>query len=460
MTSASIPVAEYLEDASGLRGNADKAFAPSTTAELRQIVTAASETKTPVTIAGARTGLTGASVPQGGWLVSMSRFRTLQIQQGQARCGAGVTLQDLENEAARSGQFFGPNPTEYSASIGGMFSTNAGGARTFGFRSLRYQALAMEVTFMNGETRWVHRGEPLPFPFTPVRQPATRKNSAGYFLEPDTDWPNLLSGSEGTLGIVTAVDVRLRPVAPAILSGVVFFKADEDSLNAVDAWRPVPRLRLLEYLDAASLDFIRSRNPEVPRDAKAALLVEQDLNSEQDEEVERWLDRLNEHHALADESWFGFSVAERERFRALRHALAASVVDRIRHNGLPKIGTDFAVPVDRNRELLAYYRTRCREQFEGRYMIYGHIGDANVHLNVFPDTPEEGRMGEALLTDFAKFALSLGGTIAAEHGIGKRKRNLFQLMYSPEEIEAMKAVKRCLDPDWLLGRGTIFEAPQ
>jgi FAD/FMN-containing dehydrogenase len=440
-----------------MQGKAEKAFTPATTEEVRRIVKAASASRTPLTIAGARTGLTGASVPQGGWILSMGRFRTLDIQNGQARCGVGLSLQDLEDESAKTGQFFGPNPTEYSASIGGMISTNAGGARSFGFRSLRYQALGMEVTFMNGETRWVRRGDPLPFPFTPVRQPATRKNSAGYFLEAGTDWPNLLSGSEGTLGIITEVDVQLRPVAPAILSGVVFFASDADSLDAVDAWRAIPRLRLLEYLDGASLDFMRSRHPEIPANAAAALLVEQDLNSESDDEVDLWLERLAQHKALADESWFGFAAAERERFRALRHSLAASVVERIRHNGLPKIGTDFAVPVERNRELLKYYRRRCAQEFQGRYMIYGHIGDANVHLNVFPDTPDEGRAGAALITEFAEFALSLGGTIAAEHGIGKRKRDLFQLMYSTAEIEAMKAVKRHLDPDWLLGRGTIFE---
>jgi FAD/FMN-containing dehydrogenase len=305
----------------------------------------------------------------------------------------------------------------------------------------------------------VQRGDALPFPFTPVRQPATRKNSAGYYLTPDTDWPNLLSGSEGTLGIITEIDVQLRPVAPAILSGVVFFKVDDDSLDAVDAWRSVPRLRLLEYLDNASLAFLRARNDGIPPEAVSALLIEQDLNSETDNEVDLWLERLEQFKALAEESWFGFAFAERERFRSLRHSLAASVVERFRHNGLPKIGTDFAVPIERNRELLKYYRERCAERFEGRYMIYGHIGDGNLHLNVFPEDPEEGEAGEALLTDFAKFALSLGGTIAAEHGIGKRKRELFQLMYSPGEIEAMKAVKRRLDPDWLLGQGTIFEMP-
>jgi FAD/FMN-containing dehydrogenase len=440
-----------------MHGTADKAFAPADTNELREIITAAASLSIPITIVGAGTGLTGAAVPNGGWVVALNRFRNLHIEKGWARCGVGLSLQELQDEAAKTGQFFGPNPTEYSASIGGIISTNAGGARSFCFRSVRHHVLGMEVTFMNGETKWMSRNEPVSFAYKPIRQPATTKNSAGYHLVPEMDWVNLLSASEGTLGIITEVELQLLPIAPAILSGVVFFASDEDALNAVDDWRPVGRLRLLEYLDGASLNFMRSTYPDIPSGAKAALLIEQDLDSEGDEEIDHWVDRLDKHNALSDESWFGFSPAERERFRALRHALAASVVDLVRRNGLPKIGTDFAVPITRNRDLLTYYRKRCDEAFPGKYLIFGHIGDANVHLNVLPSSPEEARLGEELMYEFAEYALSLGGTVAAEHGIGKNKRDLLRLMYAPEEIEAMKDVKRHLDPKWLLGRGTIFE---
>ena len=457
MTSPALSPQSYLEDASGLQGKAEQAFAPSSTAELREIVSAASSQAIPVTVAGARTGLTGAAVPAGGWIVSLHRFRELQIQKGSVRCGVGISLQELENEAGKTGQFFGPNPTEYSASVGGIISTNAGGARSFGFRSVRHHVREMEVTFMNGKTKWVKQGNPLPFPFTPVPQPATSKNSAGYYLAPDTDWIQLLAGSEGTLGIITEVELQLLPIAPAIVSGVVFFAADEDALNAVDDWRSVPKLRLLEYLDEPSLNFMRSAYPVIPHQAKAALLIEQDLASEADEEVDHWVDRLAKHDALEEESWFGFAASDRERFRVLRHALAAGIVDRVRRTHLPKIGTDFAVPFERNRDLLTYYRQRCAESFADKHVIFGHIGDGNVHLNVLPDSPEEARQGEALMLDCARFALSLGGTVAAEHGIGKNKRDLFKLMYSAEEIEAMKQVKKQLDPQWLLGQGTIFD---
>lgn len=440
-----------------MRGSAERAFAPSTVEELQEVCREAASQKISLTIAGAGTGLTGAAVPDGGWVISLNRFRKLEIGNGSARCGVGVSLQELQDEAAKTGQFFGPNPTEYSASIGGIISTNAGGARSFRFRSVRHHVKGLEVTFLNGETRWLRRGDLVDFPYKTLRQPATTKNSAGYFLEPNVDWINLLSGSEGTLGIITEAELTLLPVAPAILSGVVFFRTDEDSLNAVDEWRSVPNLRLLEYLDFPSLEFMRPISEDIPAGARAALLVEQDLSSETDDEVDRWVDRLTEHNAFVEESWFGLSAQDRERFRAFRHTLASTVVDRVRRAGLPKIGTDFAVPLDRSRDLIAYYRQRCESVFPGKFLIFGHIGDANVHLNVLPDTPEEAARGEEIMLEFADYAVKLGGTVAAEHGVGKNKRDLLKLMYAPEEIDRMKAVKRHLDPDWLLGPGTIFE---
>jgi FAD/FMN-containing dehydrogenase len=453
-----LPVTPYLEDASGYRGEAEQAFAPANVPQLQEIVLAASAKKIPLTVSGAGTGLTGARVPHGGWVVSTEHFRHLKIEQGKAICGAGVSLQEVQQAANRTGQFFGPNPTEYSASIGGIIATNAGGARGFRFGSVRRHVLSLEVTFADGRTKRFSRGECVDFPIQPIRRRATTKNSAGYFLEPRAQWVDLLSGSEGTLGIVTEAELQLLPIPPAILGGVVFFPNDEDALNAVDAWRDVPGLRLLEYMDAPSLNLLRPTQAGIPAKAQAALLIEQDLSSEDDEEVDRWVERLAQHDALGNQSWFGFSAAERERFTEFRHALPVTVLDRVRRNGWPKFGSDFAVPIDRNRDLLAYYRQRCDNAMPGQYVIFGHIGDANVHLNLLPATAEQTIVGEEMMTGFARYAVSLGGTVAAEHGIGKTKIDLLKLMYSEAEIAAMRDVKRRLDPDCALGRGTIFPA--
>jgi FAD/FMN-containing dehydrogenase len=457
MTVPSASVDSYLEDSSGYRGAAERVLLPSDLDQVREIVLACSSQNIPLTVAGAGTGLTGARVPHGGWVVSLERFRRIEIGQGRARCSAGALLSDLQRAAAPSKQFFGPNPTESSASIGGIISTNAGGARSFHYGSVRRHVLALEVVLMDGRAIHVTRGERVDFPIKPVRIPATTKNSAGYYLRPELEWVDLFPGSEGTLGIVTEAELQLLPEPAAILSGVVFFPSDEDALRAVDAWRPIPELRFLEFMDEHSLAILRARCAEIPTSARAALLIEQNLASEDDAEVELWADRLDEQHAFQDESWFGFRTADREGFREFRHALPVMVLDIVRSNGFPKSVTDFAVPLDRNRELHEYYKRRCEEVLPGQYTIFGHVGDANNHVNLLPRTSKQATQGEEMMYEFARFVVSIGGTVAAEHGIGKNKTDLLKLMYSADEIESMRAVKRRLDPGWLLGQGNIFD---
>jgi FAD/FMN-containing dehydrogenase len=120
-----------------------------------------------------------------------------------------------------------------------------------------------------------------------------------------------------------------------------------------------------------------------------------------------------------------------------------------------KMNTDFAVPLDANREMLASYRRVLEAEFPGRYVIFGHIGDAHVHVNLFSDPADPAR-ATAVLKDLAKRAVELGGTVSAEHGVGKRKAHLLELQYTPEQLDLMRAVKRRLDPAGILGRGTML----
>lgn len=457
VTAASVTVDAYLDDASGYRGSAERVFVPADLEEVREIVKESTAGRIPLTIAGAGTGLTGARVPHGGWVVSLERFRAIKVENGFARCGAGGILKDLQKAAARTHQFFGPNPTEDSAAIGGILSTNAGGARSFHYGSVRRHVLALEVTFMDGSTSRFRRGDKVDFAVQPVSVPGTTKNSAGYRLTNDLEWVDLIAGSEGTLGIVTEAELQLLPEPAALLSGVVFFAEDQCAMAAVKAWRPIGELRLLEFMDSMALTLLRSRYPDIPAEAKAALLIEQNLQSEDDFEVEAWTGRLADQQALEEESWFGLSAADRDRFREFRHALPATVVDTVRRHGFPKFGTDFAVPLKYGDKLHRFYQEKCEEAFPGQYTIFGHVGDANNHVNLLPANREQAKRGEALIHAFAEFVVAHHGTIAAEHGVGKTKTDLLRMMYPRQDIEAMKAVKRHLDPLWLLGQGTIFE---
>ena len=414
----------------------------------------ASAAGVPVTVAGAGTGITGGRVPFGGWVLSLEKLNRLEIHAGFAIAGAGVLLRDLQAAAQRSGQFYPPDPTENSAFLGGNIATNASGSRSFRFGSTRRWVDRLRVVLADGRLLDLGRGEAIDFDPGAIPLPAVTKNTAGYLLRPGMDWIDLFVGSEGTLGVVTEARLRLLPAPPAVLAGVVFFARDSAALDAADRWRST-EARMLEYLDHASLQLLKTRYPEIPAAAQAAILFDQALVSEEDPEVDRWLDRVQAAGALDEDSWFALSAADRERFRQFRHSLAELVNDTIRRSGALKMNTDYAVPVARNREMLAIYRRRLEQEFPGRYVIFGHLGDAHVHINIFSD-PAHPEHASELLRELAREAVALGGTVSAEHGLGKRKAHLLPLQYSAADLEAMRAVKRRLDPGNILGRGTLL----
>jgi FAD/FMN-containing dehydrogenase len=247
--------------------------------------------------------------------------------------------------------------------------------------------------------------------------------------------------------VVTEAELALLPAAGSLLTGVVFFESDEQALEAVERWRPAPSLRMLEYLDGGSLDLLRARFPEIPTAARACVLIESEGNNDE------WL----EDFTGMEKSWFATNASDRERFRRFRHALPEAVNDLVRRRNLTKMGSDFAVPVERNRDMLRIYRETLDREFPGQYVIFGHIGDAHLHVNVLPANDEEWKRASDLMTEFARQAVRLGGTVSAEHGLGKRKRHLLAIQYTLAEIEEMKRVKKLLDPDWLLGPGTLFD---
>jgi FAD/FMN-containing dehydrogenase len=434
----------YLVDASGFKGHADKVLVPATETELLQIVAEAARDRIPVTISGAGTGVTGGRVAQSGWVVSLEKLQRVEIESGRAVVGAGLSLEALQAAAGRTNQFYAPDPTEWTASIGGTIATDASGSRSFRYGSTRKHILRLRVALMDGRLLNVKRGDRVDFDVPEIPIPNTTKNTAGYRLRAGMDWIDLIAGSEGTLGIVIEAELQLLPKPADVLAGVVFLPDDEAALEAVQAWRGLDGLRMIEYFDRNSLTFLRQRFSETPEKAGSALLIEQENG-----DIDYWAD-----HAPED-SWFAASDQDRERFRRFRHALPELVNDTMRRRGFLKLNTDFAVPLDRNREMLSYYHARLRESGVD-YVLFGHIGDAHLHVNVLPNSEAEFKCAQTLLLDFAHHAVELGGTVSAEHGLGKRKAHLLELQYTPAQIESMKAVKRRLDPEWLLNQGNVF----
>jgi FAD/FMN-containing dehydrogenase len=435
-----------ITDASNYPGHADQVFSPETESEVAALLKRAAQEKIPVTVCGALTGLAGGASPQGGWAISLTRMRKLEVGKGCAVVGPGVLLREVQAAAVNSGQFYAPDPTENTSSIGGNIAANSSGSRSFRYGATRRHVLSLRVALMDGSVMHVKRGEKIDFDVPKISLPRTTKHSAGYPLAPGMQWVDLFVGNEGTLGVVTEAELKFLPAPGERLGGVVFFPSEDTAMAAVERWRPTPGLNMIEYMDHESL-----RMMDVPQ--KAALMVE--LEADASGEIAD----LDMTDALEADSWFAMSASDRERFRVFRHTLAEKANDRVRRTGFVKFGTDYAVPLDKNREMMAIYRRVLDVDAPGRYVIYGHIGDAHVHVNSFPETREQFERGKEVMTGLAREAVALGGTVGAEHGLGKRKAHLLKIQYPPDQIEAMKNVKRRFDPDWLLGRGTLFEYP-
>jgi FAD/FMN-containing dehydrogenase len=430
-----------ITDASGYPGSADQVFSPENEEQVVEILQRASAQNVPITVMGALTGVTGGAAPLGGWGMSLAKLRAVNIEQGKATVGPGVLLREVQSSAAASGQFYAPDPTENTSSIGGNIATNASGSRSFRYGATRQHVLALRVALLDGRVIEMRRGQPIDFDVPRLPLPQTTKHSAGYRLAPGMDAVDLFIGNEGTLGIVTQAELQLLPAPGEILGGVVFFASEGAALDAVDRWRATPGLRMLEYLDAKSLGMMDVAH-------RAALMIEIEGDAD-----------LDMAGTLESDSWFATSSADRERFRQFRHSLPERVNARIRKSGFMKLSTDYAVPIAKSHEILAIYKAELHQAVGDNFVIFGHIGDAHLHINTFSNSPEQFASAKAVTTDLARDAVSLGGTVGAEHGLGKRKAHLLEIQYLPAEIQAMRDVKRRFDPHWILGQGNLFSYP-
>ncbi|MGZ5504592.1 MAG: FAD-binding oxidoreductase, partial [Chthoniobacterales bacterium] len=256
-----------ITDASNYPGHADEVFTPETEPELAAILKRASQQKIPVTVCGALTGLAGGAAPSGGWAISLARMRKLAVGKGRAVVGPGVLLREVQSAAADSGQFYAPDPTENTSSIGGNIAANSSGSRSFRYGATRRHVLSLRVALMDGSILSLPRGQKIDFEVPEISLPRTTKHSAGYPLAPGMEWVDLMVGNEGTLGVVTEAELQFLPAPGERLGGVVFFRSEDAAMDAVERWRPTPGLNMIEYIDQASLEMMNVSQ-------KAALMIE------------------------------------------------------------------------------------------------------------------------------------------------------------------------------------------
>jgi D-lactate dehydrogenase (cytochrome) len=512
-------LASFVEDAAHFPGGMAVGVAsPASEAEVASLVRDARQ----ILPIGAQSSLTGGATPNGDLVLSTARLNHIVAESAdRVRVGAGVPLVELEAFLAASGRSYPPVPTFTGAFAGGMVATNAAGAATFKYGTTRDWVHALTIVLAGGDVLDVERGQttadndgyieiaPLSGDTRRLRVPGYRmpdvpKLSAGYFAAPGMDLIDLFIGSEGTLGVITEVTLRVLPVSPARCLAFVPFDDRRAAIAFVtrmrDAARATWRTRdprgldvaAIEHMDARCVAVVREDGVDralgvrIPDGTVIALLLTLELDpavtsaqvfdeigrarepGAPDTPLVRFCRALEEAGVLDDvEVAVPGDRAREQQLLSLREAVPAGVnarVGRARRqvdDRIAKTAADMIVPFERLDELMAIYD----EEFGRRGLdaaIWGHISDGNLHPNVIPRSMADVESGRDAILAFGREAIRLGGSPLAEHGVGRNavKQQLLEELYGRHGVEEMRAIKRVLDPEWKLAPGVLFAPPR
>jgi glycolate oxidase len=417
---------------------------PSSVEEISKVMALCNEQLIPVTVQGARSGLTGSALTvHGGVALSMEKFdKILEIDEKnyQVIVEPGVITEYLQNVLQDKGLFYPPDPAGRGYShIGGNIATNAGGPRCVKYGVTRDYVLNLEIVLPNGEIIWTGAN--------------TLKNSTGYNLT------QLITGSEGTLAVVTKIVLRLIPYPPFnLLMLALFQKAEEACAVVADIFKSGVIPSAVEFMDKVTIDYASRYVGSSPfpddADFEAMLLIEVDGNNMEvlQQDCEKIADVLNRFHV--GEILFADSEAQKNELWKLRRN-AANAVTTLSH---AMVTEDTVVP-----------RTKLPELLKGVYKIgeelnlktsnMGHIGDGNIHFSIICDDPltEEWRLrsleGKRKIYLLVK---SLGGMLSAEHGIGFLQKPYMNLFFSEIHLALLRGIKKVFDPGGILNPGKVF----
>jgi D-lactate dehydrogenase (cytochrome) len=463
-------IAPYLKDASNFsEGQASEVVIPETRDEL---VSFLKENKSPVTLAGAGTGLTASRIPLSGVVVSMERFNKIgEVVDGTIRVGPAVTLAELRDYLNSSGWFYPPNPTEWLAAIGGTLATNASGARSYKYGTTRQFVLEADIILSDGRTTSVRRGDTIDrplklddgstinFPSVKFKSPEC-KNAAGYFVRPGMDWLDLFIGSDGTLCVFIECTLKLLKAPADFLSGILFMEQEEVCWELLEKIKKTKLSKIspcsLEYFDCRSLQRLKQKFGNIPESAQAALFFEQDVASQEEYDLclEIWYEFLEKEKVLLDDSWFAQGPKDVEKFNDFRHKLPLMVNEENSRLGRVKMGTDMAVDNEHFRKMMEFYRDELTASGLD-FVVFGHIGDNHLHINLLPDEKQMAKARETY-TALVDQILKWGGTISAEHGVGKLKKEYYHKMIGDRALTELRKIKKSLDPQDRFGVGNLF----
>ncbi|MEN9804911.1 MAG: hypothetical protein RIS41_1758 [Actinomycetota bacterium] len=413
------------------RGRSSFVVRPSDTIQVSRLVRWARERSIPLVPRGGNTGLVGGSIARdGAVLVSSRRLSGLgevDLLSRQVTVGAGVTLQEIHEHVASHGLRY---PVDFgargSATIGGSVATNAGGINVVRYGMTRRQIVGIEAVLGTGDVI-SHLG-------------GLVKDNTGF------DLAGLVCGSEGTLGIVTAVRLQLVPLMPHVVTALVscdsVARAVEVVASVCSRSDSVDAAELVTRDGVELVGRVSGDDLGVP-DRAAHVLIECSGASDQSEELATLLSEFDDVEV---------SVAVTSGHRARLWRLREEQTPSINSVGVP-FKFDVTVPLNSLADFVAEVPDVVASVRSGaRTFVFGHVADGNMHVNVVGGTGDENRLTDTVLNA----VVARGGSISAEHGIGVAKRDWLPLVRSSAEIAAMRSIKQALDPDGILNPGVLL----
>jgi len=510
-------IAEYMIDESRITGFSQEVAFPADSSEISAYLKEADDTG--VTVQGARTGLNGGAVPFGGKTINLENCNQIlgmrydqEADRYYLQVQTGITLEhlnklistkvfatgewDAESQAAydlfrQDGEFFfPPDPTETTASIGGMISCNASGAGSYHYGAIRSYVEAVTIILSDGEVIRLRRGQHVaeegvinitlkgrPYQLQiPQYHYSNRKNAVCYYARDDMDLVDLFIGAEGTLGVIAEAWLTLIRRPQECWGILSFYQNDQELKPFLHFLRSISKdneayIAAIEFFDQTSLRLIKdkaysldkySQIPVINQDYGAALYYEIHSRSEAAalDLLQQSFECLSESTSYPEEAVAAMTASELQRLKAFRHAApecANMVTDQYRRSdpALTAIFTDIATPEHDFFELLSIYKKTMNEM-QISYIIYGHIGDWHLHVNMLPKTAAEYGICIEIYDEWAKWAAERGGTISAEHGVGRLKAGMLQYMVGTADMERCRIIKHFFDRKGILNQGVLF----
>ena len=505
----------YLVDESKISGGyAEYLFFPNTEEEIASLICKMREEELMITISAARTGIVGSAVPFGGAVLSLERMDSViglgydeDAERWFLRVQSAISLNEInhivklrklelhqsipeeknwiEKFETEKTHYYPVDPTEMTASIGGTIGANASGSRSFRYGATREWIRRVRVVIGTGDLLVIPRGKykakdgkfviktsegDLTIKIPTYKMPKA-KNAAGLYTKPDMDLIDLFIGSEGVFGVITEADIWLKEFTPQ-MSNVVFFKDEIDALEFVIKLRTSEKIQpeFIEFFENNALSLLRDKQKEDPKFVNMPAIAEDittaisfDLPYSEETLSEYFIEiskMLEECNSSLNNTWSAYEDREIARFKHFRHAVPEIVNNIIaerkkQFSEIHKLGTDMSVEDIHLKEMMEFYRVSLKEAGL-EYVMWGHIGDNHVHVNILPRNMDDLKLGKELYKKFADKAVQFGGSVSAEHGIGKIKHEYLQIMYGEEGVLQMREIKFSLDPNCVFNCGNIF----